>query len=109
MNIGSADPVAVNANSFQSILWPFGWLSGNREARFVPGNYNTLINFHFISEMVGHSILLGFGVSNLMFGKIMRFSNSTMAFTTLVIAEAPSECPRFGLTWEVSQENRRKD
>jgi hypothetical protein len=101
MDIGSANPIAVNANSFQSILWPFGWLSGNREARFVPGNYNTFVNLHSIpSEMVGDSVLLGFGFSNLMFGKIMRFSNSTMAFITLVIAEAPSECPRFGLTWE---------
>jgi hypothetical protein len=43
------------------------------------------------------AILAGFGLLNLIFGKIVRFSRDTTAFIILVIAAAPSLWPRFGL------------
>jgi hypothetical protein len=42
-------------------------------------------------------VLLGLGLSNLMFGRIVRFSRDTTAFITPVRAAAPSLWPRFGL------------
>lgn len=43
MNIGSANSIATNADSLQSILRPFRRLSWNCETHFVPVNCNFLI------------------------------------------------------------------
>ena len=44
-------------------------------------------------------MLLGFGLENLMFGGIKLCSKANMALIKLVIPEAPSAWPTFGLTY----------
>lgn len=49
--------------------------------------------------IVERIILLGFGVVNLMFGIMVLCSRDKIALMRLVRPEAPSECPRLGLTY----------
>lgn len=51
----------------------------------------------FFTFLRGDHSLLGLGSSNLMFGKMVRFSRDKVAFMTLVSAAALSLWPRFGL------------
>lgn len=44
--------------------------------------------------------LLGFGLLNLMLGGMVLFSRAKTALMMLVMPDAPSECPVFGLTYE---------
>lgn len=55
-------------------------------------------SFSAILHTKSQYLLLGFGLSNLMLGRIIRSSSSITAFMILVMADAPSEWPRFGLT-----------
>jgi hypothetical protein len=48
------------------------------------------------------SSLLGLGFEKLILGKIVLFSRDKTAFMTLVIPDAPSECPTLGLTFIIT-------
>lgn len=43
------------------------------------------------------SLPFAFGLTNLMFGEIVRFSSARTPFTRLASPAAPSQCPTFGL------------
>ena len=64
---------------------------------FAKWYYCAPLKNHGDSEAEGY-ILLVFGLANLMFGGIILFSRVSIAFTRLLIPEAPSEWPTFGCT-----------
>ena len=59
----------------------------------------TVSIYAFLLSHPGFDVLAGFGVLNLMFGMIVRFSRDRTALKILVIAAAPSLWPKFGLIY----------
>ena len=58
VNITSTNSKAVNADSLQSILWPFRRLSWNCEMRFIPANCAFLKLI--LQKNAGHTFRVGF-------------------------------------------------
>lgn len=95
MHIGTANTKRVHADTLVAITWPWHGLHGYNQIGILPRNYTVRIKFRWILSY----LLAGLGLWNLMFGMIVLCSRDNTAFAMLVRAEAPSLCPKFGLTY----------
>jgi hypothetical protein len=99
MSVASTNTERIDTDPFCPINGPLGGHYRNKQPAFLEGN---CINVNTTGKIVIIPVylLLGLGWLNLICGGIVRVSRDSTALIMLVMPDAPSECPKFALTYE---------